>query len=471
MRARLLLLAAALVAFGASLGGGFHFDDYAIFADRALTSPGGWQQVWRVAQTRPLTYLTFWLNYRAGGDSAAGYHAVNLLLHICAVLLLFDCLRRVLPERAALAAAAIFAVHPAQAEAVNYVWARSILLATVFCLLAWRSWQDRRPRLAVAWFAAGLLSKEECAAFPLVLLLFDRKQWKPAAAMLALAAAAAARVAYAAAVTPGAPIAQAAGIAPLAYLLAQGAVILRYLRLVVVPWGFTVDPDARVPSLLPGLAAWVAVAAVAGIAIRRRRYEGRWILGGLLLLIPSSSLFPVADLAADRRLYLPMLGFAAALALLLARWRQVVAVPVCVVLALLSIGRTQVWASEQSLWREAVRRAPGKLRPKLQLARVAPLAEALPLLAQAQRMAPDDPDVAATTGIVLLGAGKPDEALAEFGRALALAPDNARHYNNRGTALAALGQFAAARQDFVRALEIDPDLEPARDNLRRLEEK
>jgi hypothetical protein len=30
MRARLVLLAAALLAFGASLGSGFHFDDYAI---------------------------------------------------------------------------------------------------------------------------------------------------------------------------------------------------------------------------------------------------------------------------------------------------------------------------------------------------------------------------------------------------------------------------------------------------------
>ena len=32
MRARLLLLAGALAAFGASLGSGFHFDDYAIFS-------------------------------------------------------------------------------------------------------------------------------------------------------------------------------------------------------------------------------------------------------------------------------------------------------------------------------------------------------------------------------------------------------------------------------------------------------
>src|SRR5579863_6077193 len=124
MRPRLLLLAAALAAFGASLGSSFHFDDYAIFQDRALTSADGWARIWSLRQTRPLTYLTFWLNYQVGGQDPLGYHLLNLLLHVGAVLLLYECLRRLLPEPAALAAAALFAVHPIQAEAVNYVWAR-----------------------------------------------------------------------------------------------------------------------------------------------------------------------------------------------------------------------------------------------------------------------------------------------------------------------------------------------------------
>src|ERR1017187_3911807 len=130
MRARLLLLAAALAAFGASLGSGFHLDDYAIFSDPVLTSPWGWLQVWGWRQTRPLTYVTFWLNYHvgqalspanpvAGGQDPIGYHALNLLLHLGAVLLAYECLRRLLPERAALVAAALFAVHPLQAEAVD----------------------------------------------------------------------------------------------------------------------------------------------------------------------------------------------------------------------------------------------------------------------------------------------------------------------------------------------------------------
>src|SRR5579872_2251347 len=110
MRARLLLLAAALVAFGASLGSGFHFDDYAIFSDPALQSSRGWLEIWSLRQTRPLTFLSFWLN----GHNPLAMHLVNLLLHLAAVLLVFECLRRLLPERAALLAAAIFAAHPLQ---------------------------------------------------------------------------------------------------------------------------------------------------------------------------------------------------------------------------------------------------------------------------------------------------------------------------------------------------------------------
>src|SRR5438067_3730294 len=134
MRARLLLLAAALAAFGASLGSGFHFDDYAIFSDPLLGSASGWRAVWGLRQTRPLTYLTFWLNRQIGGGDPLGYHLLNLALHLGAVVLAWECLRRLIGERAAFIAAAIFAIHPLQAEAVDYIWGRSIVLAALLCL-------------------------------------------------------------------------------------------------------------------------------------------------------------------------------------------------------------------------------------------------------------------------------------------------------------------------------------------------
>ena len=123
------------------------------------------------------------------------------------------------------------------------------------------------------------------------------------------------------------------------------------------------------------------------------------------------------------------------------------------------------------MWREAVERAPKKLRPKLQLARALPAAQALELLAKARLDAPYDPAIAAETGKILLSEGQFDGALEEFGRALALAPMDARNMNNRGVALLALGQTEAARADFEHALRTDPSLEEARENLAKLPPK
>ena len=479
MRARLLLLAAALAAFGASLGSGFHFDDYAIFTNPSLTSPEGVLHIWGLASTRPLTYFTFWLDWVVGGNAPLLYHLLNLLLHLGAVLVAYECFLRLVSPRTALLAAALFAVHPIQAEAVNYVWARSIVLATLLSLASLFAWLDGRRWEAVGWFALALLAKEECAAFPLALLLIapsvpheksaTGQRWPaaaPLAAMLLLAVAAGARVLYALSLTPGAPAGIQAGISPAGYLLAQGPVILRYLRLLVVPYGFTVDPDIAVPPFWLGLAAWAAILALAAAAWR---FRCRWFLAGLVLLIPSSSLFPAADLAADRRLYLPMVAFALAAALLLERIEpRAVALAVVSCLVLVSMVRTRVWMSEKSLWSEAVAHAPHKVRPKVQLARALPAAEALELLAKARGEAPDEPSIAAETGRLLLAEGQPDAALAEFGRALALDPRNALYLNNRGVALEALGQSAAARADFERALQIDPGLAEAKANLSKL---
>ncbi|HWC98494.1 MAG TPA: tetratricopeptide repeat protein [Candidatus Sulfopaludibacter sp.] len=462
MRERLVLLTAALLAFGASLGSGFHFDDYAIFADPALNRAAGWLQIWSLRQTRPLTYFTFWLNLQTSGHSAAGFHALNLALHLGAVLLAYECLRRLLPEGPALFAAAVFAVHPLQAEAVDYIWGRSIVLATLLCLASLLAWLRGARWQAVAWFAAALLAKEEVAAFPLVLLLLDRRARAPIAAMCGLSLAAGLRVVWATAVTPGAPAGLQAGISPWHYFLTQGTVIWRYLRLLAIPWGFTIDPQIAVAPVWVGVAAWTALAAA--VALMWRHRAGPWILAGLVLLLPSSSIFPAADLAADRRMYFPLLAFAAALLPV----KKQIAAPVILVLMGLSFARTQVWMSDESLWREAVERAPDKVRPKIQLARAVPPAEGLQLLAAARAEAPEDPNIATETGKILLSAGQPAEALGEFGRALALQPRDAANYNNRGAALAALGQTEAARQDFERALKLDPTLVSARQNLQSL---
>lgn len=451
------VLLAALAAFGYSLAGEFHLDDYSI-----LTGTRGFAEIRAPLQTRPLTQFTFWLNRQLGGANPAGYHAVNLGLHLGCIWLLWGILRKYAPDQGAAAGAALFALHPLQAEAVNYVFARGTLLAAFFCLLAWREWERDRGRRATGWFALALLAKEECVAFPLFLLLI-RRDWKPVAAMLGLSLAAGLRVLWAASVIPGSGAGAQSGVSPLAYFEAQSGAILRYVRLLVLPWGFSADP--RVPDY--GWLGWLIVASGLAAAIRFWRH-GRWIAGAFLVLAPSSTIFPAQDLSADRRMYLPLAAGAVAVSVAASRVPPRVVVGAGLLLASLSAHRTWVWASERRLWSEAVRGAPEKVRPRIQLARALPPGEALAVLEEARKIAPADPRIASEKGARLLEMNRPADALAEFGRALALAPKDALAVNNRGVALLALGQREAAVADFQRALLLEPCLEDARRNLRIL---
>ncbi len=476
LRDSLILACAAAAVFVLSLSASFHFDDYAIFSDPVLTSTSGWWEVWAPQQTRPLTYFTLWLNHAVGGRNPAGYHAFNLALHVACVLLLFHALAGLIPRRAAVLAAALFAIHPIQTEAVVYVFARGILLATLFCLLSLRSWLRGRHWVAAVWFALALLSKEECAAFPVFLLLLhfsvsrNTREFRPIAVMAGLSLAAGIRVIAATAMRPGAGAGFQAGISPAEYFASQGPVILRYFRLLLFPWGFTVDPDIRMPVAWTAMLAWLAIAGSCAVAARRfmRAREGFWWIGGLVLLLPSSSIFPAADLAADRRMYLPLCAFSVVAGLLLRDSGKRILLPAAILLALLTFGRTWVWLNERSLWEEAVAASPEKIRPRIQLARSVTPENGLIILLDAQRLAPTDASVAAELGKTYLLLGRPDGALAEFGRALAIAPRNAQALNNRGVALMALEQWRAAREDFERALRIDPCLFDARFNLKRL---
>jgi len=449
-----------LVVYGKLVWAPFVFDDHALLVDRAITAPDGWWRVWRLEQTRPLTYFTFWLNHFLGG-----HHAVNLALHLASSLLMLAVAGKLAPPLAAAAAATVFALHPLAVEPVAYVFARGTLLATMFCLVSLWTWLRGRHWLAVVWFALALLAKEECATFPVFLALLhlsisrNRAERAPIAVMLGLALLAGARVAVMAAVLEGSGAGAQAGIHWWDYLLTQGTVIPRYL------FGLSlgIDPAVAIDTGWQGWAGWITVVSLC----RYYRFrEGFWFLAGIVLLLPTSSIFPAEDLAAERRMYLPMIAFSILAGLLIARFGRKEAVMVCAgMLGIVSFQRTQPWMSELALWEHALAKAPSKIRPRLQLARAAEPGRALELLKEAESLAPEDARVPAEMGRFFLTQGRPAEALAAFGRAVALAPRDAAAYSNRGAALWALDLRTEAVEDFRHALQLNPCFPQARENL------
>jgi tetratricopeptide (TPR) repeat protein len=148
-----VLILAALGAYGNSFHVPLLLDDQSSISDNpSLRHLGQIVDVLSPPPTgstvaRPLLNLSFALNYAGGGLSVPGYHAVNLLIHICAGLALLGIVRRTLllpPLRhrygeAALPLAAfaalLWTLHPLQTEAVTYISQRAESLMGLFYLL------------------------------------------------------------------------------------------------------------------------------------------------------------------------------------------------------------------------------------------------------------------------------------------------------------------------------------------------
>ncbi len=474
LRFRLLLVVAVCAAFGGALLAPFHLDDFSLTASPVLTSPAGWRALLSPMQTRPLTELSFWAQLQ-WTEAPWSFHLVNLVIHLAAVWLAVSVLENWTSGRATIIAAAVFAFHPLQTQAAVYVFARATLLAGLLSLAAILAWQRGRFWRAALLFVLAMLAKEEVAALPVVLALAEwagerRSSCRgPLLAMLAAALAIGIRTVAVVASVPGSGAGAQSGITPFEYFSYQGVAILRYLWLLLVPIGFTPDPAVRTGPWAASL-AWGVVASLAFLAIpaASRRSPGFWLLAGLFLLLPSSSVFPAAELAADRRMYLPLLFFGALLGLLLDKADARMLAALAVVWLGASFFQTRLWQNPQALWLEAARLAPDNVRSKRQLARLLPSHQAVELLEEAQRIEPRNPAIASDLGLAWLRAGDGGAALRAFGLALALDPSSAVNVHNRGLALLLLGQTDPARADFERALSLDPCLFDAILNLRAI---
>src|SRR6266540_2224002 len=161
-----VLIAACILTYANGLGGGFTYDDKAIVRDNPrIRSPGNVPQIFatsyfggpRGAGTgyRPVLLLSYAVQWWIHGRQAVAFHAVNVLLHAGATLLLAALFLRIaIPPAAAFAGTLLFAVAPIHVEAVTSLVGRGEVLAAVFTLLylhlALRHFRLSAPGLAAS---------------------------------------------------------------------------------------------------------------------------------------------------------------------------------------------------------------------------------------------------------------------------------------------------------------------------------
>jgi len=183
-----LVVAAGVWLRARALSAPFFADDY-LFLDQArhrslletLASPDPLGNFFRPVSRQ----LWFWCLSAASGQSAAAFHAANLVLMIAILLLLFTLIRRGLGTGPALAGTALLAVHHALDVPVLWACGNQDLLAVTGALAAVLLHREGRRLAAAAAFALALLSKETVVLTPFIAAMAARRGHEPwrAAAM------------------------------------------------------------------------------------------------------------------------------------------------------------------------------------------------------------------------------------------------------------------------------------------------
>jgi protein O-mannosyl-transferase len=382
----LVLLGAVALAYANALHGAFQFDDFNVIVDNpAVHSWSAWLN--SMPGIRPLLKLSYTLNW-SSAPGPLGFHLFNIACHSFSAIMVYALCRQVIDrthpqrEQIALLTALLFALHPAQTEAVTYISGRSVALTAVFYLGSLLSHFGARPLqrllLSPLLFLAALLTKETAWTAPFALVLLEHargRHWRAAALRLwphwtALAAGAALILASA---DYRRMLRHVFSIRPIGdNLLLQIDGWFYLITRPLLALHTNIDPDLPLHTVFDsGLLARAAVLLVLLLIgvwqLRRRPWLACGILWFFLHLLPTNSLLPRQDVANDRQLYLALLGPAALLAAALctalaARPARFAAATLLLVLGAATVLRNRDYATEIDLWRATAQHSPHKAR-------------------------------------------------------------------------------------------------------------
>jgi len=431
------LLVMLLIIYSNSFFGEWHFDDYHNIVDNrnvhlqtlswddirqtfygTAVEPRGWHL------TRPLSYLTFGLNYFFGGTAVTGYHVVNFLIHALTAFFLFLLVRLTLtlpPMRekygavaypVALLSSFLWATSPLHVHAVSIIVQRMASMAGLFYVASLyfyaRGRRAEAGRLRIAWYFFGGLAalaafatKENTAVLPITILLYDlffiqgisagsvRRTMRWAVLPLAVAIGLGLlytdftmeRAVYESGVRP---------FSPLERLLTQGRVLFFYVSLLLypIPSRLTLLHDIDISRSL--IDPWTTLAAIAGIILslslailKARQYPliSFAVLFFFLNHLIEGTIIPL-ELIYEHRNYIPSMFFFVPIATGMVnvlhyfsysrKFQIFMAGGFALLLAFqghTTFERNEVVSSDLHLWLDNVQKSPNISRPRINLAK------------------------------------------------------------------------------------------------------
>ncbi|MFA5361638.1 MAG: tetratricopeptide repeat protein [Candidatus Omnitrophota bacterium] len=482
-RALLGILCLAALVYANSLGNQFVWDDNwvivendfiksarnlpRIFTKQYLTSPRDVNSV-RIKSIgsgefsyRPLVTATYFIDYRIWKLDPFGFHLTNLFLHLANILLFYFLAFRILEDgKAALWSAALFALHPANAEAVSVVTHREDLLAFFFFassfllfLRAQKMTGAKRIRwqgMSVACFLPAVFSKEMAITLPAVLMVYDYfftfkrdlgnflRRWGERYSGYIIAA-----LCYL--IVWGVIFRNASSGAAYTSLRFSVSVVVVFLSFArTVCWLFFPggihptlrDDDIRLFLLtgIPGLVFSALLAALCFVWVFKMRKKSPVISFSILYffitLFPVSNIVPMINVSASRFLYIPIAGFCLLVPAVLLRLPG--KIPAYVLLSLVA-GYAAITPVKNLAWKNNLFLG---LR----------LVEAYPESAQAHGVLASE----------YLKEGAAGKAISEYRKAISLDPYLDRYYNGLGLSYYRKGDFDAAIEQYKNAVGLNP---------------
>jgi tetratricopeptide (TPR) repeat protein len=511
-----------LVVYFNSLDNGFVYDDYAtIVENKYIRQPGKslpslfnrsyFNIAAGEASYRPVATLSYYLIYAVGELNATWYHLFSVLLHAFNVMLAYILAHRIIKNRyCAMITGLLFACHPALTEAVDAISYNEDLLTAAFFLLSVICYAGINTAavksgiptfvLSLVCFLLALLSKEMAITLPAVLFLYDlaiRDAGSRAISLRSIGRIIKERIYF-----------------YTGYL----AVSFFYLYLRFVSFynpGESIKP-LEMDNLIGLLVVFALI--VASFAIYKKSkpiFFGIWWF--LITLSPVYNLIPLFNPLAERYLYIPILGFCMAAAIVVndvvksrlprpGAGKIVTTVLVVFIVGLFSsvtIARNRDWKDGLTLWSKTVKSSPdssvarGSLGHAYQ--QLGRLDEAVEQYKRAVAIYPDDykahynlgvvydqqglsdkaiqsyqrsiqanpayPNARFNLGIIYQNQGEIDQAIVQFRKVTELDPADFQARNNLGVAYAMQGELEKAVAQWEKILELDPENSGVRENI------
>jgi hypothetical protein len=453
--------------YSVSIKGSFVFDDIRwIVNNPAVHNIGNIAAIWQSNPTRFIANLTFAATYSLIGAAPFLYHLTNILIHIAAAFLVYKLIIVLDSKQKMLATsvAFLFLAHPIQTESVTYIIQRMTSLAALFYLLSlifYIRWAKTGRKkwiyfaICISTAIIGYLTKEYAYSLPFAYLLIEyifgksfpgRLQKMPLVVIFIITifvyissrTLIFSHFSWGIQQTLFAPDAsQHTGMTRYTYALTQLHVIPSYLLLLLLPSNQNIDYD------FPGTTALNASTILSALLLfallifgvymhKRNKFLSFGILFFFLTIVLESSIFPIADLMVEHRLYLPSIGFLITLVSLI-RYIKIQHIAVILITILFAgycgatYTRNRIWKSGEALWTDTVQKSPHKMRPHFNLAQYLELD------------------------------GKNTEAITHYREALAINPGIVPAYVNLAAIYEKRGNFSEAKNLYQQALKVNPE--------------